>query len=130
MVAEEEGTIIEDDHTTGDAHITEEIETEDAETTEDDLIVIEEGTMEDEIEAMEENEGAAEKDMEMEDANEEEGTIVAKEERDREYALSTNGRASVGTGRGQASNASLIITNPTERRTVGRRVKDPRMDEH
>ena len=130
MVAEEEGTIIEDDHTTGDAHITEEIETEDAETTEDDLIVIEEGTMEDEIEAMEENEGAAEKDMEMEDANEEEGTIVAKEERDREYALSTNRRASVGTGRGQASNAGLIITNPKGRRIVGRRVKDPRMDEH
>ena len=129
MVAEEEGTIIEDDHTIGDAHIAE-IETEDAETTEDDLIVIEEGTMEDEIEAMEENEGAAEKDMEMEDANEEEGTIVAKEERDRKNAMSTNTRASVGTGRGQALNASLIITNPTERRTVGRRVKDPRMDEY
>jgi hypothetical protein len=130
VVAEEEGTIIEDDHTTGDAHMTEEIETEDAETTEDDLIVIEEGTMEDEIEAMEENEGAAEKDMEMEDANEEEGTIVAKEERTRKIAMSTNAQASVGTGRGQASNAGLIIANLTRRRIVGRRVKDPRMDEH
>ena len=90
-MAEVEG-MIEDDHTTGDAHIAEEVETEDAETTEDDLIVIEGETMEDEIEAMEENEGAAEKDMEMEDANEEEGTIEVTV-----YALSTKRRASVGT---------------------------------
>ena len=132
-MAEVEG-MIEDDHTTGDAHLAEEIDnmTEDAETNEDEIQNVT-------IEAEEENAIEAEDDLIVIEG---ETKTVEEEEKDQEIgminivmkdhnnATSTRQQANAVTNSERDMHVSFNTKNQRRKTTATLKVEDPRMAGH